>query len=81
MDGIQKHLSYFPRHLREALERFSRWESVCEIRLRDGLPLSLTAFDLTWCIYFNKIRIWLIYIKETVDTDYMCCNSVFHRYL
>ena len=45
MDGIQKHLAYFPRHLREALERFPRWESVCEIRLRDGLPLSLTAFD------------------------------------
>ena len=44
MDGLKKHLQLFPPRLRNPLSRFSFWESICEIRLRAELPLSLTSF-------------------------------------
>ena len=44
MDDIKKHLLYFPRRIKDALERYSEWDRICEIRLRAGLPLSLTSF-------------------------------------
>ncbi len=45
MDDIKKHLLYFPKRIKEALEGYEGWDRICEIRLRLGLPLSLTSFD------------------------------------
>ncbi len=45
MNGLEKHLQLFPPRLRAPLFRFSFWESICEIRLRAELPLSLTSFQ------------------------------------
>jgi len=44
MKGLKKHLELYPARIRSALLRFQNWESVSEIRLRRGLPLSLTHF-------------------------------------
>ena len=44
MENIKKHFSLFPPKIRSALEGFSRWDSICEIRLRKDLPLSLTSY-------------------------------------
>ncbi len=45
MDEIKKHLSYFPERIKGALENFPFWKDICEIRLRENLPLSLTSFE------------------------------------
>jgi len=45
METIKKHLALFPSRLRSVLEQFSHWETVCEIRLRLGAPLSLTSHN------------------------------------
>lgn len=42
MDEIKYHLSLFPPRLRSILESFRAWDQICEIRLRNGAPLSLT---------------------------------------
>ncbi|MBE6713245.1 MAG: hypothetical protein E7580_06975 [Ruminococcaceae bacterium] len=42
MDPIKHHISVFPPRLRKVLERYPHPENICEIRLRDGSPLSLT---------------------------------------
>lgn len=44
MKGLKKHLELYPARIRSALLRFQNWEGVSEIRLRRGLPLSLTHF-------------------------------------
>lgn len=45
MDKIKKHLLHFPKRIKDALEGYEGWERICEIRLRAGLPLSLTSYD------------------------------------
>jgi len=45
MKEFEKALSYLPSRLRLPLEKYSRKEEVCEIRLRKNLPLSLTTFS------------------------------------
>ena len=45
MKGLTKYLDYFPRRIRSALLTYNGWDSVCEIRLRRGLPLSLTDYQ------------------------------------
>ena len=45
MNGIKKHLKLFPPRLQRPLTAFSRWDSICEIRLRRNLPLSLTDYN------------------------------------
>lgn len=42
MDIIQRHFILFSPRIKKALEKYSHWESVCEIRLRPNAPLSLT---------------------------------------
>lgn len=42
MNGLKKHLAMFPRRIRSALESYPDRESLLEIRLRRGLPLSVT---------------------------------------
>lgn len=42
MDTIKKHFTLFPTRLRVVLEKFPRWDEICEIRLRRDAPLSLT---------------------------------------
>ncbi len=38
----ERALSYIPRYLREAIEKYPQKNDICEIRLRSSLPLSLT---------------------------------------
>lgn len=45
MEEIKRHLQLFPSRIRVALEGFSRWDKVIEIRMRAGAPLSLTTLD------------------------------------
>ncbi len=44
MDPVKRHLSLFPPRLRNTLQAFPHWESICEIRLRRDAALSLTSF-------------------------------------
>lgn len=45
MNGLEKHLNYFPPRIRRALLAFDHWEKIREIRLRCDLPLSLTGYN------------------------------------
>jgi len=45
MNGLEKHLKYFPERIYFAFKHFKDWESITEIRLRNGLPLSLTGYS------------------------------------
>lgn len=45
MDSIKRHLALFPPRLRDVLDKYSRWDHVCEVRLRMNAPLSLTNFQ------------------------------------
>ncbi len=45
MEGLQKHLAYFPPRIQNSLFAFKDWESIREIRLRKDLPLSLTSYE------------------------------------
>ncbi|MBE6551308.1 MAG: hypothetical protein E7665_04150 [Ruminococcaceae bacterium] len=38
----ERALSYIPLHLREAIRKYPKKDDICEIRLRAGLPMSLT---------------------------------------
>lgn len=42
--GLNEHLNLFPMRIRTALLSYKDWDGVSEIRLRRGLPLSLTHF-------------------------------------
>lgn len=42
MDPIKYHLTLFPPRLRSILEAYPHWDRICEVRLRNGGPLSLT---------------------------------------
>ncbi|MBR2635198.1 MAG: hypothetical protein IKD31_06425 [Clostridia bacterium] len=44
MNGLKKHIAFFPPRIRKALEAYPDWGCISEIRLRGDMPLSLTHF-------------------------------------
>lgn len=65
--GLKKHLLYFPPRIRSALFGFNDWDSICEIRLRRDLPLSLTHFEKNLFIDSNG--------KVCRIQDALCANE------
>ena len=85
MESVKKHFILFPPDLRSALEKFSRWDHICEIRLRKNLPLSLTSFQENILIDKNGQKCGL---KDAItctgkDLNYLLgtfCSGSVYRY-
>lgn len=86
MTGFERAVSYLPPRLQAALNAFHDKDSICEIRLRRGLPLSLTSFSGNITIDpegkpCSLVRAAVATEREISETVTNFCEGSVYRYL